>query len=60
MERFLAQITERRIRRGVFRSVAELEAAIENDLQTHNRQPQPFVWTKSAELIYALRGCPGW
>ena len=51
VERFFAQITERRIRRGAFRSVAELEAAIASYLQTHNRQPRPFVWTKSAELI---------
>jgi transposase len=51
VERFFAQITQRRIRRGVFRSVAELEAAITSYLQTHNRQPRPFVWTKSAELI---------
>jgi transposase len=53
VERFFAQITERRIRRGVFRSVAELEAAIEGYLRTHNRQPRPFVWTKSADLILA-------
>jgi transposase len=51
VERFFAQITERRIRRGAFRSVAELEAAIESYLRTHNHQPRPFVWTKSAELI---------
>jgi transposase len=51
VERFFAQITTRRIRRGAFRSVAELEAAIESYLAAHNRQPRPFVWTKSAELI---------
>ena len=51
VERFFAQITERRIRRGAFRSVAELETAIETYLRTHNRQPRPFVWTKSADLI---------
>lgn len=51
VERFFAQITERRIRRGAFRSVAELEAAIDSYLQTHNHAPRPFIWTKSAELI---------
>jgi transposase len=51
VERFFAQITERRIRRGAFRSVAELEAAIQNYLHTHNQQPRPFIWTKSADLI---------
>ncbi len=51
VERFFAQITERRIRRGSFRSVEELERAIEDYLQTHNSDPRPFVWTKDANLI---------
>ena len=51
VERFFAQITERRIRRGAFRSVAELERAIEDYLRTHNQKPRPFVWTKTADLI---------
>jgi transposase len=51
VERFFAQITERRIRRGAFKSVAELEQAIEDYLRLHNKQPRPFVWTKSADVI---------
>jgi transposase len=51
VERFFAQITERRIRRGSFRSVAELERAIEEYLRLHNADPRPFVWTKDADLI---------
>ncbi len=51
VERFFAQITERRIRRGAFRSVEELEQAIEEYLRTHNEHPRPFIWTKSADLI---------
>jgi transposase len=51
VERFFAQITERRIRRGSFRSVAELEAAIDSYLRTHNERPKPLVWTKPADLI---------
>ena len=51
VERFFAQITERRIRRGVFKSVEELEKAIEDYLATHNTNPKPFVWTKDADLI---------
>jgi transposase len=51
VERFFAQITERRIRRGSFRSVGELEAAIDSYLRTHNERPKPFVWTKPADLI---------
>jgi transposase len=51
VERFFAQITERRIRRGIFKSVEELETAIEGYLTTHNTNPKPFVWTKDADLI---------
>ena len=51
VERFFAEITRKRIRRGAFASVAELEAAIEDDLLHHNADPKPFVWTKSAQVI---------
>ena len=51
VERFFAEITRKRIRRGAFASVAELEAAIEDYLLHHNADPKPFVWTKSAEVI---------
>jgi transposase len=51
VERFFAQITVRRIRRGAFRSVPELEEAIKDYLRSHNEKPRPFVWTKSADLI---------
>jgi len=51
VERFFAEITRKRIRRGVFTSVAELEAAIRNYLDTHNADPKPFVWTKTADVI---------
>lgn len=51
VERFFAQITERRIRRGAFKSVEDLEKAIEDYLATHNTNPKPFVWTKDADLI---------
>jgi len=51
VERFFAEITRRRIRRGAFRSVDELERAIEDYLKTHNMDPRPFVWTKDADLI---------
>lgn len=52
VERFFAAITERRIRRGVFRSVAALEAAIKDYLEKHNQDPKPFVWTATADLIF--------
>jgi transposase len=51
VERFFAEITEKRIRRGAFQSVAALEQAIANYLDAHNQNPEPFVWTATAELI---------
>ena len=51
VERFFAEITERRIRRGTFRSVAALERAIRDYLAEHNKNPRPFVWTADADLI---------
>jgi transposase len=52
VESFFSAITRRRIRRGVFRSVTELEEAIRRYIQHHNRQANPFVWTKTAEQIH--------
>ena len=52
-------VTRQRIRRGVFRSVVDLQAAINADLTEYNANPNPFVWTKSAEAILAkLDRCP--
>jgi transposase len=51
VERFFAEITEKRIRRGAFRSVASLEAAIMEYLAHHNEAPRPFKWTADADLI---------
>jgi transposase len=51
VERFFAEITEKRIRRGAFRSVQELEQAIREYLEHHNHDPKPFVWTANADLI---------
>jgi transposase len=55
VERWFALLTERQLRRGVFRSTTELERAIERYLEHHNRDPKPFIWTKSAdEILQAL------
>jgi len=53
VERWFAEITNRRIRRGVFRSVRELEAAIREYIDVHNEAPKPFVWTRTADQILA-------
>lgn len=51
IERFFAELTNKRIRRGTFRSVAQLQTAITDYLEMHNENPKPFVWTKSADKI---------
>ena len=53
VERWFALLTEKQIRRGVFRSTRELETAIRNYLKTYNEQPKPFIWTKTADEILA-------
>ena len=53
VERFFAEITGKRIRRGIFKSVAELETAIADYLDRHNAQAKPYRWTKSAADILA-------
>ena len=51
VERFFAEITSRRIRRGSYSSVDDLEATIFEYLAHHNEKPKPFKWTKTAEDI---------
>lgn len=53
VERFFGEITEKRIRRGVFRSMLELINAIDEYLELHNSNPKPFIWTQTAEKILA-------
>jgi transposase len=51
VERWFREITEKAIRRGVFKSVPDLIAAIEAYLAANNDDPRPFVWTATAEQI---------
>jgi len=51
VERWFGKITTDRIRHGVFKSVPELERAIHDYIEHNNANPQPFVWTKSANDI---------
>ena len=53
VERFFAEITRKRIRRGVFNSVEELKQAIMDYLDKHNGQPKPYIWTKTAAEIFS-------
>ena len=51
VERFFRDISENRLRRGVFCSVPELVAAIDEYVAHHNSNPKPFIWTASARDI---------
>jgi hypothetical protein len=53
IRKWFAEITNKRIRRGVFRSVKELQAAIREYIDVHNENPKPFVWTRTADEILA-------
>ena len=53
IERWFAELTNKQIRRGAYRSVIELEKAIRAFIDAHNSQPKPFVWTKTADEILA-------
>ena len=53
VEGFFAKLTNRRLKRGVFRSLPELKAAIDRFLAETNANPKPFVWTASPNRILA-------
>ena len=58
VERWFRELTEKALRRGVFHNVPDLIAAINAYLAAHNQDPQPFVWTASADTILAkVRRC---
>ena len=51
VERFFRDLTQNRLRRGVFRDVEELITAIGDYIDHHNRKPKPFIWTAKAQDI---------
>ena len=53
IERWFAELTNKRIRRGSFHSVEDLTAAINDFLAAWNEQPKPFVWTATVDSILA-------
>jgi transposase len=53
VERWFAALTEKQLRRGVFRSTRELETAVMDYVETSNASSKPFVWTKTADQILA-------
>jgi transposase len=53
VEGFFAKLTKRRLRRGVFQSIVELQAAINRFVAEANADPKPFQWTKDPDKIIA-------
>ena len=53
VERWFADLTRKQLRRGVHTSTRQLEADIRAFIATHNTDPKPFIWTKSADAILA-------
>jgi hypothetical protein len=51
VEGFFAKLTRRRLKRGVFTGIADLQAAINRFLQETNANPKPFVWTADPDAI---------
>jgi len=56
VERFFALLTARRLKRGVHRSVEELETAVLAYVEHHNTEPKPFRWTRTADQILGSIG----
>ena len=53
VERWFSTLTERQIRRGTHRSTRELERAIRRSLDLNHANPTPFIWTKTADQLFA-------
>src|SRR5918994_167980 len=53
VETFFAALTKRRLRRGVFGSIVDLQAAIKRYIAAHNTEPKPFVWTADPDRVLA-------
>ena len=58
VERWFGEITRKRIRRGVFTSVPELIAAIDEFIRLKNKNPKQFVWTKTVDdILKKIKHC---
>jgi transposase len=53
VEGFFAILTKRRLKRGVFHSVVDLQASINRFIEDHNTQPKPFQWVADPDKIIA-------
>jgi transposase len=55
VETFFATLSKRRLKRGVFRSIFDLQSAINRYIEEANRDPKPFIWTADSSKIIAAR-----
>ena len=56
VKRFFRNLTEQRLRRGIFRDIEELIMAIGDYIDKHNNSPKPFVWTaKASDVLEKVR-----
>ncbi len=53
VEGFFAKLAKRRLKRGIFRSLVELQAAINRFVNETNENPKPFVWTADPDRLNA-------
>ena len=51
VEGFFAKLSKRRLKRGVFHSIVDLQAAINRFVSDHNTEPRPFAWTADPDRI---------
>jgi hypothetical protein len=51
IERFFRDLTQNRLRRGIFRDLEQLIMVIGNYIDVHNQNPKPFIWTAKASDI---------
>jgi transposase len=56
VERFFRDLSERRLKRGVFKSVADLTGAVEKYIAHNNENPNPYIWTaKSTDILAKVK-----
>jgi transposase len=58
VETFFSALTRRRLKRGSFHSIVDLQAAINHYVDQYNDDPKPFIWTKPADQILARSNRP--
>ncbi len=59
VERVFRDLTTKRIRRGSFHNISELESAIADYIAHHNNAPKPFIWTMKVSDILEKVKCGG-